>query len=53
MKSSRIKDTPTRESVMDLERKLKKIQDIPQLPRTASLASVIDVINKITDSLKR
>lgn len=53
MKSSRIKDTATREVVSNLERKVDKIQSIPQLPRTASLASVIDAINKLTDSMKR
>ena len=53
MKSQLIKDSSTREAVRELERKLEKIQQIPQIPISSDIVYVINVLNKITDSLKR
>ena len=36
-----------------LEQKLDRIESIRQLPQTASTTSLVDIINKITDNMKR
>ena len=36
-----------------LEKKLARIESVRQIPQTASLTNVIDIINKITDNMKR
>lgn len=51
--SNLIKDNATRESVKDLERAINSIKSIPQLSQEATLKQVIDIINKITDNIKR
>lgn len=39
--------------VRNLEQKLERIESIRQVPQTASTTSLIDIINKITDNMKR
>jgi len=39
--------------VSELEKKIERIESIQQLPTTASNASIVDIINKITNSMKR
>ena len=36
-----------------LEKRLARIESVRQIPQTASLTNVIDIINKITDNMKR
>lgn len=42
-----------RERVRVLEQKLERIESIRQIPQTASTTSLVDIINKITDNMKR
>lgn len=52
-RSNLIQDTPTRESVKELERVIERLEKIKQLPADASNKLIIDTINKITNSIKR
>ena len=36
-----------------LEKRLARIESVRQIPQAASLTNVIDIINKITDNMKR
>lgn len=52
-KSTLIKDAATRNAVSDLEKTVKRLEEIKQLPADATIQQVIATINKITNSLKR
>jgi hypothetical protein len=49
----RIGDKATREAVRNMEERLVRIESIPQLSADTSLTRVIEVINTITDSVKK
>ena len=53
MIANTIQDNKTRNAIQDVNKKLKRIEQINQLPSDASLKDVIDTINKITNSMKR
>jgi len=53
MKSNLIKDTATRDAVLELEKFKDKVERIPQLSQTATIQQIVDVLNKITSNLKR
>ena len=48
-----VEDNKTRELLNKINKKFDRINGIPQLSQSADLGQVIDVINKITDSMKR
>jgi len=53
MNTNLIKDKTTRDSIIEINRHIQRVEDIQQLPSNASLADVIEVLNKITNSTKR
>ena len=52
-KSTLIKDDATRNAVRDIEKVIERIESIKQLPQDANLKDIIDIINRITNSMKR
>ena len=52
-KSTLVKDKATRDALLDIEKRLDRIENIPQIPSTASIGSVIDILNKIIGKVKR
>ena len=48
-----IENEMLKKKVQDLEDKLMRIESIRMIPQTATLSQVIDIVNKITDNMKR
>ena len=48
-----IQDTNTRDAINKVEKRLDRIESVKQLPSDTTLAQLIDIVNKITDNMKR
>ena len=53
MSTSLIKDTEIRKAIDDLNKRISRLENIPQIPKTSSLEYVIDVLNRMTNNVKR
>jgi hypothetical protein len=53
MSSLLIKDNEIRKAVDDLDKRISRLENIPQIPKTSSLEYVIDVLNRMTNNVKR
>ena len=52
-KHSLIEDDAIRKAIIAIEKRLDRIESIPQVPEGSDTAYIINVINKITDKMKR
>lgn len=50
---SNIKDVETRRALEDIESRIRRIEKIPQIPSDTPLEKLIEIVNKITDNMKR
>lgn len=48
-----IENEMLRKKVEELENKLMRIESVRMIPQTATLSQVIDILNKVTDNMKR